>query len=121
MNYSWQSEPDAGGFVGDDSDEINRPAAHRVNAGADAHFGRVHFGTTFSYTGRGYWTDVLSPEYHGWTEAFSMVNATLSVDLLDGHLRPSIRVMNLLNDDIQQHVFGDVIKRQIIGQLRYRF
>ena len=121
VNYSWQSEPDAGGFVGDDADEINRPAAHRVNAGADAHFGRVHFGTTFSYTGRGYWTDVLSPEYHGWTEAFSMVNATLSVDLLDGHLRPSIRVMNLLNDDIQQHVFGDVIKRQVIGQLRYRF
>jgi hypothetical protein len=29
--------------------------------------------------------------------------------------------VNLLNQDVQQHVFGDVLKRQIVGELKVRF
>jgi hypothetical protein len=33
----------------------------------------------------------------------------------------SIKATNLGNQDVQQHVFGDVLKRQIVGELRVQF
>jgi hypothetical protein len=33
----------------------------------------------------------------------------------------SLKVINLLDEDIQSHVFGDFLKRQIIGELRFEF
>ena len=90
------------------------PASTRRSAPFD-------LGLSLNYTDRAYWTDVLTAEYHGWTEAFTLVNATLAVNLMEGRVQPSVRVINLLNQEIQNHVFGDVLRRQIIGGLRYRF
>ena len=33
----------------------------------------------------------------------------------------SVKVFNLLNKQIQEHVFGDILKRQVVGELRVRF
>ncbi len=121
LNYSWQAEPAVQGFGEEDADEISIPAAHRINAGLDAEFGAVDLGLSLNYTDRAYWTDVLTAEYHGWTEAFTMVNATLAVNLMESRFQPSVRVINLLNQEIQNHIFGDVLRRQVIGGLRYRF
>ena len=121
LNYSWQAEPVVEGFGEEDSDEISIPAAHRINAGLDTEFGAVDLGLSLNYTDRAYWTDVLTAEFHGWTEAFTMVNATLAVNLMEGQIQPSVRVINLLNQEIQNHIFGDVLRRQVIGGLRYRF
>ena len=121
LNYSWQAEPVVEGFGEEDADEISIPAAHRLNAGLDTEFGAVDLGLSLNYTDRAYWTDVLTAEFHGWTEAFTMVNATLAVNLMEGQIQPSVRVINLLNQEIQNHIFGDVLRRQVIGGLRYRF
>ena len=121
LNYSWQAEPVVEGFGEEDADEISIPAAHRINAGIDAEIGAFDFGLSLNYTDRAYWTDVLTAEYHGWTEAFTLVSATLAMNLLEGRVQPSVRVINLLNQEIQNHVFGDVLRRQVIGGLRYRF
>ena len=121
LNYSWQAEPVVDGFGEEDADEISIPAAHRINAGVDTELGAFDVGLSLNYTGRAYWTDVLTAEYHGWTEAFTMVNATLAVNLMEGQIQPSVRVINLLNQEIQNHIFGDVLRRQVIGALRYRF
>ena len=119
LNYSWQAAPVTEGYEADDIEEIAIPAAHRVNAGLAANFDPVEIGASVNYSDRALFTDVLW--FIGWTEPYTMVNTSVSLDLFDGHLRPSIRVVNLLNQDIQQHIFGDVLKRQVIGQLRYRF
>ena len=118
VNYSWQAEPEAKGF---DGEAISIPAAHRLNAGFDATSGPWTFGASLNYTDRAYWTDVLTAQYHGWTEAFTMVNATARVRLFDGRIQPSVQVLNLLNQEIQNHIFGDVLRRQVMGQIRYRF
>ena len=117
-NYSWQAEPEARGFGGE---TISIPAAHRLNAGFDATSGPWTFGASLNYTDRAYWTDVLSEQYHGWTDAFTTVNASVRVRLLDGRVQPSVQILNLLNQEIQNHIFGDVIRRQVMGQVRYRF
>ena len=118
VNYSWQSEPEAKGF---DGEEISIPAAHRVNAGFDATSGPWTFGASLNYSDRSYWTDVLNERFHGWTEAFTMVNASLRVRLFDGRVQPSVQILNVLNQEIQNHIFGDVLRRQVTGQIRYRF
>ena len=121
VNYSWQAEPEFGGFTGDDALETNLPPAHRVNAGVDGDFGRLRLGATVNHSTRAFWADVLTADYHGWTEPYTMLNASATLHLFDGRLQPRVRVLNLLNQDIQQHIFADVIKRQVIGQIRYRF
>jgi len=50
-----------------------------------------------------------------------VVNATLAGNLMGGQIQASVRVVNRLNQEIQNHIFGDVLRRQIIGGLRYRF
>ena len=40
---------------------------------------------------------------------------------LGGQLTTSAKFINLLNEDVQQHVFGDILKRQVIGELRVLF
>ena len=121
VNYSWQDAPEVTGFAEDEISEVSISAAHRLNIGIDATLGQVQLGASLNYSDRAYWTDVLTADYHGWTEPYTMVNATVGVNLLDGRLKPGLRIINLLNQDIQQHIFGDVLKRQVIGQLRYQF
>jgi hypothetical protein len=55
-----------------------------------------------------------------------MVNASAGLKWLDGKLVTIVKGTNLLNDDnsqggIQQHIFGDIITRQVVGELRYTF
>ena len=118
VNYSWQSEPEAKGFGGE---AVSIPAAHRLNAGFDATSGPWTVAASLNYSDRSYWADVLNERFHGWTEAFTMVNANVRVRLFDGRIQPSVQVLNLLNQEIQNHIFGDVLRRQVMGQIRYRF
>jgi hypothetical protein len=32
-----------------------------------------------------------------------------------------LKVNNIFNKDIQQHVFGDIIKRSVVGELRIQY
>jgi len=38
-----------------------------------------------------------------------------------GKITTSIKGTNLGNQEIQQHVFGDIIKRSLVGELRVNF
>ena len=118
FNYAYRSEPDTSGIP---AGALDRPAAHRFNLGLDSHLGIFRFGATASWQGRSYWADPLAGVFFGWTEPFTLVNATLDAELLEGQLIPSFRVVNLLDQDIRQHVRGAFIKRQLIAGIRYRF
>ena len=121
VNYSLQRTPKTQGYSEHDAAEVAIPPAHRFNAGFDGELGRLRVGASLNYSDGGYFTDVLTSEYHGWTAPYTMVNATVGVSFLEGRFRPSLRAVNLLNHEIQQHIFGDVLKRQVVLQLHYRF
>ncbi len=119
VNYSWQAEP-----VPDNPEEfseLNIPPANRFNAGANVSRGRFFGNVSFNYTDSAFWTDVLDARYHGPTESYAMLNGAFGVRLAEDRITASIKVVNLNNDDAQQHVFGDIIKRQIVAELKYRF
>ena len=114
-NYSYQWRPVVEGF---DASEANRLPPHRFNVGANASYDR-YFGTvTINYTDSAFWQDVLDARFWGDTEAYTLVNTGFGVRWAGGRHVTSLKVTNLGNADVQQHVFGDVIKRQIVAELR---
>ena len=117
-NYSWQDEPEPFGF---DISELNLPSSYLANVGFDLSGGRYFGNLSASFVGEAFWQDVLDSRFHGPTDAYTLVNGTFGIHWEDGKLTTAVKVTNLLNDEIQQHVFGDVIKRQIVGELRFRF
>ena len=117
-NYSWQGTPDPKDF---DLKELNIPAENRFNLGVGVNYG--HFLGTFSvnYSGSAFWQDVLDDPYHGTTDAYTLVNGSFGVKWADDKVTTTIKVINLTNEDILQHVFGDILKRQIVGEFRVQF
>jgi iron complex outermembrane receptor protein len=118
-NYSWQAEPDPDNP--EDFSELNIPPANRFNVGANVSRGRFFGNVSFNYTDSAFWTDVLDARYHGPTESYAMLNGGFGVRLADERITAAVKLVNLNNEDAQQHIFGDIIKRQIVAELKYRF
>jgi outer membrane receptor protein involved in Fe transport len=117
-NYSWQGTPDPEDFP---LNELNIPAKNRFNVGVGVNYGRYLGTFSINYSGSAFWQDVLNDPYHGTTDAYTLVNGGFGVKWADDRVTTSIKVINLTNDDIQQHVFGDILKRQVVGELRVQF
>jgi hypothetical protein len=39
----------------------------------------------------------------------------------DGRVTTAIKSNNILNKTVQQHVFGDLLKRSVIGEVSFNF
>ena len=118
-NYSWQAEPKPDNPA--DFSELNIPPANRFNLGVNLSRGRFFGNLSFNYTDSAFWTDVLDARYHGPTESYAMLNGGFAVRLAEDRVTASVKLVNINNDDAQQHVFGDIIKRQVVAELKYRF
>ncbi len=118
-NYSYQATPEPEGF---DISELNLPAKNRYNVGANFNYRRFLGNASVSYSDDALWQDVLDDRFHGTTEAYTLVNAGLGVRWgSKDRITTTVKVMNLGNQEIQQHVFGDITKRQVVGELRVQF
>jgi len=116
-NYSFQAEPDPD-F---DISEVNLPPTHRFNTGFSFSHGRFLGNMSVSYVDDAFFQDVLDSRFHGPTESYTQLNGAFGVRWMDGRITSAIKAINLTNEEIQSHVFGDVIKRQVIGELRFQF
>lgn len=116
-NYSYQATPDPE-F---DISEVNLPPKNRFNVGFNYNQGRFLGNASVSFVDDAFFQDVLDARFHGPTEAYTQVNGAFGLRWMAGKMISSIKVINLTNEDIQSHVFGDVIKRQVIGELRFQF
>jgi outer membrane receptor for ferrienterochelin and colicin len=118
VNYTWQDTSKPQGFG---SSELNVSPRHRVNAGASFNRGRYLGSISVSYQDKAFWQDVLDARYHGWTTPYTVVNAGAGVRSTDGTMTVAVRATNVFNRTLQQHVFGDLIKRGVIGEVRFQF
>jgi hypothetical protein len=74
-----------------------------------------------SYSDKAFWSDVLTGAYHGFTDSYTIVNGSFGVKWMNGKLVTSVKATNILNQDIQQHVFGDIIKTSVVGEIRVSY
>jgi outer membrane receptor protein involved in Fe transport len=122
VNYSWQAKPtvidSATPFP---AEELGLPPTNRFNVGANYDGARFLGSGAVQYADKAFWSDVLSSPYHGYSDAYTMVNGSFGVKWMGGRMTTMVKVTNLLNQDIQQHVFGDIIKRSIVGEVRFAY
>jgi iron complex outermembrane receptor protein len=121
VNYSFQADPEPT-FPALSAEqalaEINVPAKHLFNLGASYVTDRL-FGTmSVTRTTRAFWQDVLDSRFSGFTEPYTSLNLTVGVKFSGGRYAAAFKATNLTNETIQQHVFGDIVKRQIAGEFK---
>jgi len=116
-NYSYQATPDPDFALS----EVNLPPKNRFNAGLSYNEGRFLANLSASYVDDAYWQDVLDARFAGPTAAYTQFNGAFGMRFAGDKVTATIKGINLTNEDIQSHVFGDVLKRQIIGELRFAF
>jgi outer membrane receptor protein involved in Fe transport len=120
-NYTFQTEP-IPAFPGLTAEqalrEINLPSRHQANVGASFTNNRFYGTLSVSFASEAFWQDVLDARFHGTTDAYTSVNATFGVKFRDGRYAIAIKGVNLGNTPIQQHIFGDVLKRQVIAEFK---
>jgi outer membrane receptor protein involved in Fe transport len=121
-NYSYQWMPEIADFPpGTGIADINWPSKNRFNAGFDFSYQRLLGNMSVNYTDEAYWQDVLDVRYAGITKSYTIANAAIGVRWLADKVVTSLKITNLGNQDVQQHIFGDIVKRQIVGEARFTF
>jgi outer membrane receptor protein involved in Fe transport len=122
-NYSWQGDPKVldpdSGQIRFPVNELTVPPRNRFNAGVTYNGPRFLGNLNLSHSNKAFWNDVLNEPYWGYTKGYTMLNATLGVKLADGKLGVSLRATNLLDQEILQHIYGDLIRRSLVAELRY--
>ncbi len=118
-NYSWQAEPVPDNP--DDFEEYNIAPASRFNAGVNYDRGTWFGNLSLNFTDSAFWTDVLDARFHGPTERYTMVNGGGGGRFAEQRMTLSVKFVNLGNADAQQHIFGDILKRQVLGELKFDF
>jgi outer membrane receptor protein involved in Fe transport len=116
-NYSYQATPKVNFALS----EVNLPAKNRFNAGINFTRDRYLGDLVVTYSDSAFWQDVLNQPFHGTTKAYTMVNGGFGVKWMKNRVTTSVKGTNLGNLKIQQHVFGDIIMRSIVGELRVKF
>jgi iron complex outermembrane receptor protein len=97
------------------------PPRNRFNAGVKVGHERYLGSLSVNHAGEAFWADVLTPAFYGFSEGYTLVNASFGVRWRKGRVTTTLKASNLLNEDVQQHIFGDILKRSVVGELRLTF
>ena len=100
---------------------VNRPPANMLSASLLASHGRFGGMVSLDWVDDAFWSDVLDQRFWGETDAYLLVNASGRVSFNAGRSELKLAVTNLLDDDVQQHAFGDVISRRAVLSFVRRF
>ena len=124
-NYSYQALPEMLDPVGDPdrppSDTVNTPPYHRVNAGV-TYNGQTYLGNlTINHSDRAFFAQGIQPFYYGYSDAYTLVSASVGRRWSDGWVTTNIKILNLLDDPVKQHVFGDVLRRTVMLEALFKF
>jgi iron complex outermembrane receptor protein len=121
-NYSYQWMPEIQDVLpGITINDVNWPAKNRFNVGFNYSYSRWLGNLSVNYTDDAYWQDVLDARFAGTTDAFTLVNGAIGMRWLNDKLTTTIKVTNLANQEVQQHIFGDIMRRQVVGEARFGF
>lgn len=122
VNYSYQKDPEIlSSSTPFPATELIFAPNHRFNAGVNLDYPRWIANASVNYASDAFWTDVLDARYWGATDAYTMVNAAFGVRWFDRKVTTSLKINNMFNEQVQQHVFGDVLRRTIYGEVKFNF
>jgi len=127
LSYSWQDDPEVDDLPplplpnGSARVPVNMPPRHRLNANMSWDGKRFYVNGSVSYQDEAFWTDVLGPAFWGPTEQFVVVTVGTGFRVDGDRVVVHLDAQNLLDADVQQHVWGDVLGRKVTTGVRFRF
>jgi outer membrane receptor protein involved in Fe transport len=98
--------------------EINLPSKHMFTIGLTTTTDRLFGTVSVNRSSRAFWQDILDARYSGHTAANTSVNVTGGAKFKDGKYSAALKITNLMNQTIQQHIFGDILKRMVVVELK---
>jgi outer membrane receptor protein involved in Fe transport len=120
-NYSWQGKPeilaDAHPYP---TTELALPPTNRFNLGGAYNSPRYVASLTVNYADKAFWSDVLTSPYAGYTQSYVLTNGMFGIKWQNGRITTSVKSTNIFNRTIQEHVFGDLLRRSVLGEVRFR-
>jgi iron complex outermembrane receptor protein len=124
-NYSYQDLPELLDPIGDPmrppSDTVHTPPTHRFNIGA-TYNGRTYLGNlTVNYSDEAFFAQGVQPFYYGYSDPYTITNLSFGKRWRQGWLTTSIKVLNLTDEEVKQHVFGDIMRRSVMLEGLFRF
>ena len=120
-NYSYQWKPVVEFPAPFTVNDVNWPAKNRFNVGFGVDTRRYLGNLSVSYSDEAYWQDVLDARFAGTTDAYTLVNGSFGVKWVAERVVTSVKVTNLANQEVMQHIFGDVLRRSIVSEVRFSF
>jgi len=120
-NYSYQWKPVVEFPSPFSVNDVNWPSPSRFNGGVHVNYQRYVGNLSVNVTDEAYWQDVLDARFAGTTDAYTLLNGSFGVRWANGKVVTSIKGTNLANQEVMQHIFGDVVKRQVVGEVRFNF
>jgi outer membrane receptor protein involved in Fe transport len=122
VNYSYQWKPTIEDFPqGITINDVNWPAKNRFNTGFNFTYEKWLGNLAVSFTDEAYWQDVLDARFAGTTDSFTLVNGAIGYRWWNDKLVTSLKLTNIGNQEVQQHIFGDILRRQVVGEVRVTF
>ncbi|MEM9558222.1 MAG: TonB-dependent receptor [Acidobacteriota bacterium] len=118
LNYSYQDEPDVEGI---DPAETNIAPENRFNLGVSYDGPKYYADLSVNYVDEARWTDVLDSRFWGTTDDYTILNLSVGIRLANDKVTLALIGNNITDEDVQQHIFGDIISRKITGQVRFEF
>jgi hypothetical protein len=99
--------------------EVGVPAKNRFNLGLNWNSKRFLGNLSMNYSDEAFWNDVLDAPYHGTTDSYAMVNGTFGVKWgAEGKVQTTLKAINLFNEQIQQHIYGDILRMSLVAEVR---
>lgn len=118
-SYAWQ---DSNVATSDDPVEplnLNQPPRHQLSFGVNVVRDAWRGSINASWVDEAYWTDVLDQRFWGWTDSYVLLSGSAGWE--GRHVGVRVTGTNLLDQEVQQHVFGDIVRRKVAIQARWRF
>lgn len=143
LNYSWQDTPLSGGIpmderlqlaldehdadadlngdglIADTNSFINIPPKHRIGLAAQIDRPRWFSGLTVDYVDDSFWQDVLTSDFWGPVPSYTLIGMRGGYRWPGKGIELTAQVTNALGDEVQQHIFGDLIGRRATIGLAY--
>ena len=117
VKLSWQDEPEIGGGI--HARAINGAPASGANLGLAHDNGKRFWDVGVNYQDDAYWADVLFARAS--TPSFTQVNAAFGWRFASDKVALKLIAQNLFDEDVQQHIFGDIIGRKLAAQVSIEF
>ena len=100
---------------------LNQPPRYQWAFGVFRDGPRWRGSLNVAYTDEAFWMDGFDSRFWGTTDSYVLTSGQVAVTLPGSAAEIVVSAINMFDRKIQQHVFGDILRRQLKTELRVRW